>query len=120
MRSAMRTIISKSELNAGAVGCFFDLLDVAVVVGDGAGFFVEVGGREDDVGEHGGLRHEHVLHDDEGVLERGCFDAVTQDGVRADDVERRETSLRLAASKISSMSLPGAWQEQFMYSAKEF
>ena len=37
--------------DAGAVGGLLDELEVAVAVGDGAGFFVEVGGGEDDVGE---------------------------------------------------------------------
>ena len=37
--------------DAGAVAGFFDLLEVAVAVGDGAGFLVQVGGGKDDVGE---------------------------------------------------------------------
>ena len=76
--------------DAGAVAGLVDQLQVAVAVGDGAGLLVEVGGGKDDVGERGGLGEEHVLHDDEGVLERGGVDAVARDGVRADDVEGGE------------------------------
>jgi hypothetical protein len=77
--SAMRTIISKSG-DAGFVGGLLDELQVAVAVGDGAGFLVEVGGGQDDVGEGGGLGEEDVLHDDEGVLERCGIDAVALPG----------------------------------------
>ena len=76
--------------DAGAVAGFVDLLEVAVAVGHGAGLLVEVGGGEDDVGECGGLGEEHVLHDEECVLQRGGIDAVAGDGVGADDVERGE------------------------------
>ena len=76
--------------DAGAVCGLRDQLEVAVAVGDGAGLFVEVRGGKDDVGEGGGLGEEHVLNDDEGVLERGGVDAVAGDGVRADDVEGGE------------------------------
>ena len=41
---------SKSERVPARVGGFRDELEVAVAVGDGAGFFVEVGGGEDYVG----------------------------------------------------------------------
>ncbi len=79
--------------HTGAVGGLLHLLQIAVAVGDGAGLLVEIGGGKDDVGERGGLGEEHVLHDDEGVLERGGIDAVAGDGVRADDVERGELAL---------------------------
>ncbi len=76
--------------DAGAVAAFRDELQVAVVVGDGAGLLVEVGGGQDDVGEDGGFGHEHVLHHEERVLEGGRVDAVAEDRVRADDVQGRE------------------------------
>ena len=79
--------------DAGAVGGLFHLLEVAVAVGDGAGLLVEVGGGKDDVGERGGLGEEHVLHDDEGVLEGGGVDAVACDWVGVDDVEGGEFAL---------------------------
>jgi hypothetical protein len=41
---------------AGLIGCLGDELQVAVAIGDRAGFLVEVGGGEDDVGEDGGVR----------------------------------------------------------------
>ena len=76
--------------DAGAVARLVDQLEVAVAVGDGAGFFVEVRGGKDDVGKRRGLGEEHLLHDDEGVLE-GCWvDAVAGDRVGADDVESGE------------------------------
>ena len=37
-----------------------------------------------------GLGEEHILHDDEGVLQRLGIDAVARDWVRTDDVERGE------------------------------
>ena len=80
--------------DAGAVGGLLDQLQVAVGVGDGAGFFVEICGGQDDVGEHSGLGEEHVLDDDEGVFERRRIDAVAGDRIGADDVEGGE----LAAS----------------------
>ena len=42
-------------LDAGAVGGLLDELYIAEGVGDGAGFFVKTGGREDNVGEGGGF-----------------------------------------------------------------
>ncbi len=80
----------KVGADAGAVTGFVDELEVTVAVGDGAGLLVEVGGGEDDVGKGGGLGEEHVVDDDEGVLERGGVDAVAADGVGADDVEGGE------------------------------
>ena len=102
--------------DAGAVGGLVDLLEVAVAVGDGAGFLVEVGGGEDDVGERGGLGEEHVLHDDEGVLERGGVDAVAGDGVGADDVERGEIAGVRRRRTSRARSRPG--RAGTLYSAK--
>ncbi len=76
--------------DAGAVSGFVDQLEVAVAVGDGAGLFVEVRGGKDDVGVVRGLGEEHLLYDDEGVLEDGRIDTVAGDRVGADDVEGGE------------------------------
>ena len=56
--------------NTGAVGGFLHQLQIAKSVGDGSGFLVEIGRGENDVGEPGSLRKEHILHDKEGVAER--------------------------------------------------
>jgi hypothetical protein len=63
-----------------------DLLEIAVAVSDGARLLVEVGGGKNHVSERGGLGQEHLLDDDEGVLQRCGIDAVAGDWVRADNV----------------------------------
>ena len=86
----MRTIISKSVRTPARSSGLFDLLEVAVGVGDGAGLLVEVGGGEDDVGKLRGLGEEHVLNDNEGIAEGGGIDLEAGDGVGADHVEGGE------------------------------
>ena len=77
----------------GLVGSLLDELEVAVGVGDGAGFFVEVGSGEDDVGEGGCFGQEHVLNNQKDVLQSRRIDTVAGDRVRADNVERSEIAL---------------------------
>ena len=48
----------KVGFDARAVNCLADKLDISESVGDGAGFFVEAGRRENDVGECGGFSEE--------------------------------------------------------------
>ena len=74
--------------NAGAVGGFLHELEVAEGVGDGAGFLVEIGRGENDVGEPGGLREEHILHNEEGIAQNAGVGVIAGDGVCADDIER--------------------------------
>ena len=92
--------------DAGAVGGLLDELQIAVGVGDGAGLLVEIGGGKNDVGERGGLGEEHVLHDDEGVLEGRGVDAVARDRIRADDVEGGEIALAGCVEASASRSRP--------------
>jgi hypothetical protein len=115
MAPAMRTMISKSGLTPARSAAFFDQLDVAVGVGDGAGFFVEAGGGQDYVGEGGGFGEEDVLDDDEGVLERCGVCAVGFDGIGADDVERAEGALRCGIEHLRSVEAGLGWEIRILF-----
>ena len=87
---------------ARLVGCLADELEIAVGVGDGAGFLVEACNGEDDVGHGGSFREKHVLHYNELVFERSQVDGAEFERVGADDEEgcqrttcRRRQHLRL-------------------------
>ena len=71
-----------------------------------SGFLVEVGRGENDVGEPGSLRKEHILHDKEGVAQNVRVDAIAGDWICAHDIERAERAT-LAASNICGRSRPG-------------
>ncbi len=74
--------------DAGAVTSLGYLLEIAVAVGHGTGFLVEVGCGKDDIGQLRGLCEEHLLHDNEGVLEGDAGSTlVAGDGIGVDDIE---------------------------------
>ena len=76
--------------DACAVCGFADNLDIAEGVGDGAGFFVEAGGGENNVSESRGLGEEKILHDEECVGQCGGREFRARDRIGADDKKRAE------------------------------
>ncbi len=58
----------------------------------------------------GGLGEEHLLHDDEGVLEGGGVDAVACDWIRADDVERGELTATGGVEDLEQIEARRRWR----------
>ena len=55
--------------------------------------------RQNDIGEHGGFRQEHVLHHHETLRENEGIDVEPPDGIRAHHIER----LQLPAARLDHL-----------------